>query len=60
MIVLDAMDQAPYRVVHGELHKHDRRKEGEDHGRCGYGCRAFVAWHWLVMGPEIEADLPLD
>ena len=47
-------------MVHGQLHKHDWCKEGEDYGRRGSGRRAFVAWHLLVMGTEVQADWPLD
>ncbi len=47
-------------MVHGEVHEHNRRKEGKHHGRRGRGRRAFVAGYLAVMIAEIESDLPVD
>ena len=38
MILLDTMDLEARGIVHGEVHEHHRRKEGENHSRCGRGC----------------------
>lgn len=47
-------------LVQGELHAHDRGKQGEHDGRRGASGWAFVTGYLLVMRAEIEPDLPLD
>ena len=60
MIVLDTMDLEARCIVHGAVHKHHWRKEGENHGRCGRGCQPFIPRDLLGMIAEIQSDLPLD
>lgn len=54
------MDLAAALLLYGELHEHDRGKQGKHHGCCRCGGRALVAWHLLGMFTKIHADLPLN
>jgi len=58
MIVLDTIPLAGVRLGDGELHAHDRRKEGKPDGCRGRGRRAFVARYVPVMIAERESALP--
>ena len=60
MMVLDAMDLAPCRMLHSQLPQRSRGKQGEDHGRGGRGRWPCIPGDWLIMVAEIPADLPLD
>ena len=58
MIVLDTIPLEGVRLGYGELHAHDRRKEGKPDGCRGRGRRAFVARYVPVMIAERESALP--
>jgi hypothetical protein len=60
MMVLDAMALEARRILHAQLHQHDRGKEGEDHGCCRRGRWPLIPGDLLGMIAEIEAHLPLE
>jgi hypothetical protein len=47
-------------IIHDKVDQHQRSKEGEDYGRCRRDRWPFIPRDLLVMGAEIESDLPLD
>jgi len=60
MIILDTIDLEARRIVYGDVHEHHRRKEGENHSRCGCSCEPFIPGDLLVIIAEIQSDLALD
>src|SRR5262249_60156640 len=59
MVVLEAMDLAARPIGHPAVHEPHRRQEGQPHGRCRRGSRAFLTGDGPVMIAEIEAALLL-
>src|SRR5215831_7272747 len=60
MMILDAVALEAGHIIHDQLHQHHWGQEGEDHGRCGHGCRPFIPGDVLGMIVEIPSDLPLE
>jgi len=60
MMILDAVALEAGHIIHDQLHQHHWGQEGEDHGRCGRGCRPFIPGDVLGMIVEIPSDLPLE
>ena len=60
MVVLEAMDLAARPIGHPAVHEPHRRQEGQPHGRCRRGSRAFLTGDGPVMIAEIEAALLLE
>src|SRR5215475_576427 len=57
---LDTIHLCEHLLVYPYLDQSYLGKQGEHHRRRRYGCRAFVPWHLLAMGLEIQAHLPLN
>jgi hypothetical protein len=47
-------------IAYPELHQGDLGKQRQHHRRRWGRCRAFVPRDLLIIGTEVEANLPLD
>jgi hypothetical protein len=47
-------------IAYPELPQGDLGKQRQHHRRCWGRCRAFVPWDLLIMGTQVEANLPLN